>query len=166
MQKRFVTVQEEFDSLRQYAYIYCHIYGDILSTPFVIENSVEQALIPTMILQPVLENALVHGIRAEKAVVSLNASAAEDGRLCLQIQDNGKGMAPELVERILRGDNEAAASSGVGMRNVYDRLRLIYDGQLDFDIQSKLGEGTLVSITIPMIFDEKELKRYQESGVK
>ena len=171
MRKRFVTVQEEFDSLRQYAYIYCHIYGDILSTPFVIENSVNQALIPTMILQPVLENALVHGIRADKAVVSLNACETEDGRLCLRIQDNGKGMETEMVERILRGDNEssaddARATNGVGMRNVYDRLKLIYGDRLGFDIVSRVGEGTLVSITLPLIFDEKELNRYKESGIE
>ena len=169
MQKRFITVQEEFDSLRQYAYIYCHIYGDILSTPFDMEEGTQQALIPTMILQPVLENALVHGIRAEHAVVSLNAARAADGRLCLQIRDNGNGIAPEVIEKILSEEPENAednrGTSGVGMRNVLARLRLIYGDRLSFSIESKVGEGTLVSIIIPMAFDEKEMDRYKESGV-
>jgi len=170
MQKRFITVQEEFDSLRQYAYIYCHIYGDILSTPFDMEEGTEQALIPTMILQPVLENALVHGIRAEQAVVSLNAARAEDGRLCLQIRDNGKGIAPEVIEKIMSDEQESAednrGSSGVGMRNVVARLRLIYGKRLTFSIESEPGEGTLVSIVIPLAFEETELDRYKESGVE
>ena len=170
MQKRFITVQEEFDSLRQYAYIYRHIYGDILSTPFDIEEGMDKALIPTMILQPVLENALVHGIRAEQAVVSLNARRAEDGRLCLQIRDNGKGIEPEMIERILCEEPDQAtednkATNGVGMRNVHARLRLIYGNRLTFAIESQLGRGTLVSIVIPMTFEEKELDRYKESGV-
>lgn len=168
MQNRFITVQEELDSLTQYAYIYRRIYGDILSTPFSIEEGMEQALIPTMILQPVLENALVHGIRIEKAIVSLKVFRGEDGRLCLQIRDNGKGMAPEVVERILGGEGEAAcrdehSGSGVGIRNVYARLKLIYGDQLDFSIQSQLGAGTLVAISIPIMYDEKALE-HQAGG--
>lgn len=170
MQNRFITVQEEFDSLRQYAYIYCYIYGDILSTPFSIEDGVNRALIPTMILQPVLENALVHGIRAEHAVVSLNACTADDGRLCLQIRDNGKGIPPEMIERILNNREEQPSAesserSGVGMRNVRDRLKLIYREQLTFSIESQLDRGTLVSILVPLIYAEKELERHRESDV-
>ena len=162
MQKHFITVQEEFESLKQYASIYCHIYGDILSTPFTIESNVQQALIPTMILQPILENALTHGIRAEKAVVSLKAFMEESGQLCLQVRDNGQGIAPEVIERISGEKNEVYAEnthtkSSVGMRNVYDRLKLIYGEHMIFDVKSRLNEGTLVSIIVPLIFDEKEL---------
>ena len=145
MQKHFITVQEEFESLKQYASIYCHIYGDILSTPFTIESNVQQALIPTMILQPILENALTHGISAEKAVVSLKAFMAESGQLCLQVRDNGQGIAPEVIERISNGENEVSAEnthakSSVGMRNVYDRLKLIYGEHMIFDVKSRLNE--------------------------
>ena len=159
MQKHFITVQEEFESLKQYASIYCHIYGDILSTPFTIESNVQQALIPTMILQPILENALTHGIRAEKAVVSLKAFMEESGQLCLQVRDNGQGIAPEVIERISRKTKfrrKHHTKSSVGMRNVYDRLKLIYGEHMIFDVKSRLDEGPSVYYS-SLIFDEKEL---------
>lgn len=162
MQKRFVTVQEELDSLKQYAYIYCHIYGSILSVPFSMEHGTEYALIPTMILQPVLENALVHGIRSEKAIVEVKAHQSKDGRLCIRIRDNGTGMPPEKVNLILKADagmpiGEEQNSAGVGMRNVRDRLQLIYGSRMQLAIDSRMGEGTEVSITIPLVYQEEEL---------
>jgi sensor histidine kinase YesM len=163
MQKRFIPVRSEFESLKQYAHIYHHIHGSNLSTPFTFTPAAADALIPTMVLQPVLENALVHGVRPaeDEAVVAITA-ADEGGSLCLEVRDNGGGMPPELVEQILHGPaNEPAAdgrpSTGVGMRNVRDRLRLIYGERVRLTIESREGEGTLVRIVIPLVYDEEEL---------
>lgn len=163
MQKRFIPVRREFESLKEYAHIYHHIHGSTLSTPFTCTPAAAEALIPTMILQPVLENALVHGIRPaeDEAVVAI--SAAEDGDdLCIEVRDNGSGMPHELVEQIMHGPaNEPMAdgrtSTGVGMRNVRDRLRLIYGERVQLTIDSREGEGTLVRIVIPLVYDEGEL---------
>lgn len=162
MQKRFITVNQEFDSLKQYAYIYRHIHGESLSTPFFCDRDAGWALIPTMILQPVLENALVHGVRSNDAVVDI-AAAVEGERLTIRVKDNGEGMPQARVEQILHGTvsqdpENARPSAGIGMRNVRDRLRLIYGDEAAFSIESRLGEGTAVSITIPLIYDESELK--------
>lgn len=164
MQKRFITVRKEFGSLKQYAHIYHHIHGSTLSTPFTSTPAAADALIPTMILQPVLENALVHGIRPaeDEAVVAI--SATDDGaRLTIDVRDNGIGMPAELVEQILNGPaNEPvggnrATSTGIGMRNVRDRLRLIYGERATLTIESREGEGTLVSISIPLVYNEEAL---------
>ena len=163
MQKRFITVRKEFDSLKQYAHIYHHIHGSTLSTPFTATPAAAEALIPTMILQPVLENALVHGIRPaeDEAVVAI--SATDDwGRLTIDVRDNGIGMPAELVEQILNGPASEPvggnrASTGIGMRNVRDRLRLIYGERATLAIESREGEGTVVSISIPLVYDESEL---------
>ena len=164
MQKKFITVRREFDSLKQYAYIYHHIHGNTLSTPFTCTPEVADALIPTMILQPVLENALVHGVRPaeDEALVTVSAEADEQGQLVVKVQDNGSGMPVEIMEQILysaadepMGGNRY--STGIGMRNVRDRLRLIYGERAKLTIQSDEGSGTLVSITIPLVYDEDEL---------
>ena len=163
MQKRFITVRQEFESLKQYAHIYHHIHGSTLSTPFTYTPNAADALIPTMILQPVLENALVHGILPAEDNAVVDISATDEGeRLTIIVRDNGSGMPPELVAQILNdpvdepmGGNRA--SSGIGMRNVRDRLRLIYGKRAVLSIESHEGQGTQVSVTIPLAYDETEL---------
>lgn len=160
MQKRFIPVKREFDSLKQYAYIYRHIHGENLETPFHCTTGAAFALIPTMILQPVLENALVHGVRTDHAVVDISARD-EDDRLVICVKDNGEGMPPERVERILNGAAEESEqngrrSTGIGMRNVRDRLRLIYGSAAELRIESRLGEGTAVTVLLPLAYEEEE----------
>lgn len=164
MEKKFVTVHREFDSLKQYAHIYHHIHGSTLSTPFIFSPEAADALIPTMILQPVLENALVHGVgRAEdEALVTVSAEAEGEDRLLITVRDNGDGMPKETVEQILNGPanepmNGNRYTAGIGLRNVRDRLRLIYGDRAKLVIKSKKGAGTLVSISIPLVYDEDEL---------
>lgn len=160
MQKRFIPVKREFDSLKQYAYIYRHIYGENLETLFHCTTGAAFALIPTMILQPVLENALVHGVRTDHAVVDISARDEGD-RLVICVKDNGEGMPSERVERILNGSAEESEqqgrkSTGIGMRNVRDRLRLIYGSAAELRIESRLGEGTAVTVLLPLACEEEE----------
>ncbi len=164
IEKKFVTVHREFESLKQYAHIYHHIHGCTLSTPFLYAHEVADALIPTMILQPVLENALVHGVghTEEEALVSVTAEAEGDDRLVVTVQDNGDGMPRETVDQILYGPanepmNGSRFTVGIGMRNVRDRLRLIYGDLAKLVIESSESTGTLVSISIPLVYDEEEL---------
>ena len=170
MEKRFIPVRCEIDSLSQYAHIYGYIYGNILSTPFSMEPGTEEALIPTMILQPVLENALVYGVRSEHSVVALTVRKTPDGDLCLIVEDNGAGMPPEMVQKILDGEAQGTPetkphpSSGVGVRNVRDRLALIYGDKMRFEIDSTVGQGTKVRITVPLIYSEEELTLEPKAG--
>ncbi|MEA5015177.1 MAG: histidine kinase [Candidatus Limiplasma sp.] len=169
MQKRFITVRREFESLKQYAYIYRHIHGEMLSTPFHCAPEASDALIPTMILQPVLENALVHGVNptGKQAVVAISACDEGADTLLIEVRDNGSGMPPEMVDMILNGQADAPlgphhAGTGIGMRNVRDRLRLIYGQRAVLSIDSRPGQGTLVSIRIPLAYDEEELGAGEE----
>ena len=164
MEKKFVTVHREFESLKQYAHIYHHIHGSTLSTPFIYTPEVADALVPTMILQPVLENALVHGIRRaeDEALVAVSAEAEGEDRLVVTVRDNGDGMPEETVEQILNGPanepmNGSRFTVGIGLRNVRDRLRLIYGDRAQLAIESKTGAGTTVSVSIPLVYDEDEL---------
>ena len=163
MQKRFITVRKEFASLEQYAHIYHHIHGSTLSTPFLCAPTAAEALIPTMILQPVLENALVHGVCPAEDEPVVAISATDDGeRLTIDVRDNGVGISAEVVEQIMFGPaNEPVggnrASTGIGMRNVRDRLYLIYGDRATLVVRSREGEGTVVSISIPLVYDEGEL---------
>lgn len=155
MEKKFIPVRREFDSLREYAYIFRHIYGSVLETPFSCEPEVEKALIPTMILQPLLENALVHGIRSEDAVVSIRARRQGEARLIIEVEDNGDGIDADRLRQLLDAavrpdESEEKKSGGVGLRNVRDRLRLIYGEEATLGIRSEPGVGTTVTIELPL----------------
>ena len=152
---KLVTVQQEFEGLSQYAYIYCRIHGDSLKTLFHYDEDVSDTLIPTMVIQPLLENALIHGLSSTLAqtVVETDAWQEDDSVLMIEIRDNGCGMSQETIRRILNSEREAGETepqrNGIGIRNVLDRLKLIYGDQATLSIESELGEGTTVRIRIP-----------------
>lgn len=158
IRKKFVTVDQEFNSLVQYAQIYRSIYGDSLKVEFDIEPEAQAAILPTMIIQPLLENALVHGTGGA-AGTTIRALARREGDfLVATISDNGSGMTDEQIEKLLGTREEAKASGGrtsLGVRNVLDRLHLLYGEQGTMSIKSEIGWGTVVSIRLPICFEEK-----------
>ena len=95
--------------------------------------------------------------------MALTVRKTPDGDLCLIVEDNGAGMPPEMVQKILDGEAQGTPetkphpSSGVGVRNVRDRLALIYGDKMRFEIDSTVGQGTKVRITVPLIYSEEEL---------
>ena len=154
MRKKFVTVEQEFLSLQQYAEIYCGIYGDLLTAEFNIAPEAEGAFLPTMLIQPLLENALVHGGNTQEDTKITVSAGAEDGQLVVCVQDNGKGMQPEMVRQILGGDAPLSQSGGektsLGVRNVLERMHLLYGGAASMQIESEPGRGTRVILRIPL----------------
>lgn len=155
IRKKFVTVEHEFYSLSHYAQIYKVNYGNNLNAEFAIDPSAEGAYLPTMIIQPLLENALVHSnIRGRSTTIRTTAKA-EDGRLIVCIRDNGPGMTQETIDRILSCHAASAKEdtrTSLGVRNVLDRMHLLYGDEGKMDIQSEVGRGTCVSVCFPLRF--------------
>lgn len=158
IRKKFVTVDQEFRSLAQYAEIYRSIYGDSLKVEFDIEPQALEAILPTMIIQPLLENALVHGT-GSAAGTTIRASARTDGAYLLaSISDNGAGMTQETIDKLMSTREEAKASGGrtsLGVRNVLDRLHLLYGDEGSMSIVSEPGKGTCVSVRLPLSYEER-----------
>jgi len=160
IRKKFVTVSQEFLSLQQYAEIYRVIYGDSLQVEFEIAPQAETALLPTMIVQPLLENALVHGTGAKAGTV-ISAKAQTDGDfLLVSIIDNGSGMTRETIDRILgaggHADKADQSRTSLGVRNVLDRMHLLYGDAGSMSIESEIGKGTCVNVRLPLRYDENK----------
>jgi sensor histidine kinase YesM len=156
MNARYITLDSEFTSLRDYAEIYRYIYGERVRIEFDCPEKLRKALIPSMVLQPVLENALVHGIKANDDESLIIVSAKEDkDKLLVSIKDHGPGMPEDIKKQILSNDAVDAGAiqsqhhSGIGLRNVIERLRLIYGDLVSFEIDSG-SDGTEICITIPV----------------
>lgn len=145
-----VTLADEIENTRNYIYIQRCRFGERIRFGFQVEESCTDLEIPCMILQPLVENAISHGvgsmISGGEVVVSL---ARQQEHVCLEVRDNGVGIAPELLEKIKTAfATERNDDSHIGLHNVYQRLRLFYGAGLKFELESGPG-GTTVRMLLP-----------------
>ncbi|MFC0215081.1 sensor histidine kinase [Paenibacillus chartarius] len=154
-----VTLREEVRNAIEYMTIQRERFGDrIRFITEIDEWSVDQH-IPCLTLQPLLENAIIHGIEhmEEGAVLKLSIVKKED-RVCIEVADNGVGMDQETRDRLLqsvwedspRPHTGKSHSSGLGTANVFKRLQLFYDGMQSIEIVSGIGQGTTVRLHLPL----------------
>lgn len=155
-----VFLREETDNVEDYLAIQRTRYGETLQYVIAIEAPEKEMLVPKMILQPLVENALIHGLEPKDGNKSLvlKAVSGEEG-LTIILKDNGVGMTEEKIKHVLSGkENEENPDSqhGVGIYNVHQRIQMNYGEQYGLHIISKLGEGTEIQITLPRVREGEE----------
>lgn len=159
-----VTIREEIENVETYMYILKTRFGERISYSSQIEEGLLDCLIPSTILQPVVENAYLHGLEGYegKGYISLNLMR-EGAKIRIEIVDNGIGMDKETIASILtfseNDKNDANTSSGIGMQNVVERLKHFSSEARQEEviaIDSKLGAGTKIVLWLPMIKENKE----------
>jgi len=139
----FVPLRDELDFIDDYLDIEVARFGrDKLQFLKEVGDGTLDAFVPSMLLQPIIENAIRHGLapKVEGGEIRLRTRLA-DGRLAIDIHDNGMGISAERLTQIY--------SEGIGISNVRERLRLLYGDQFLMDIQSREGDGTQIRIEIP-----------------
>ncbi|CAM4286801.1 MAG: histidine kinase [Paenibacillus macerans] len=160
-----VTLQEELDHIREYVTIQQARFRDRIRFDLHIEASVLHQQIPALTIQPLVENAFLHGVKdmEDGAVIALTLSRTGTD-VQIEISDNGKGMPEETRLSALRleGGAESGGSTGLGMRNVFKRLQLFYGKEGMVEIGSSNGQGTAITIRIPA---RKESERTDVSVV-
>lgn len=139
--RSFVTLEDELDIADAYLDIERARFGERLEVDFVVDESVRHHVVPTLILQPLIENAVRHGVsqKVGGGKVSIEAQL-QDGDLRVVVRDTGVGMKSGI---------DAALSRGVGLRNVYDRLVQLYGEGYAPRIDSTPGAGTTVTVRVP-----------------
>ena len=153
------TLREEIDSIEDYFFIQKRRFGDRLTFCVDVSDDVPNVPIPAVILQPLVENAVKHGMSEEGMNISLKVRMKKR-QVILRVEDDGVGISPEHLENIQSclhmGLNSSgnAPGSNIGLTNVYKRLKAYYGTDLQFSIESELGCGTLITITIPQ--EEKQ----------
>ncbi len=139
----FVPLQEELDFIDDYLDIEVARFGrDNLQIHKRIDEHTLDAFVPSMLLQPIVENALKHGLAGKigGGELAINTST-QDGRLVISIEDNGVGIPKERMAQVF--------GEGIGISNVHERLRVLYGADFRMDISSREGEGTRIRIEIP-----------------
>lgn len=149
------SLEEELTAVENYIYILnVRFAGDIHFTKRV-DKSIISCRVPSMILQPLVENAVNHGIRniEWEGKILLEVTGGKDS-IQIRVQDNGKGMSQERIQEVLGGNagagEEQSDSTGVGMNNVISRLELYYDRKNLVEINSQgTDRGTEIILTLP-----------------
>jgi two-component system sensor histidine kinase YesM len=153
----YITVREEESHIRSYLEIQQFRYRDILEYNISIDDGIYEYEILKMTLQPLVENALYHGIKNKRGMGHITVTGVkQDENMVFTVADDGLGMKEDRLEfmrRVVKGEEKDAksASSGFGLYNVAKRLQLNYGSKCSIDLQSTYGEGTTITITIPVL---------------
>ena len=152
----YITVKEETAHIRSYLTIQQFRYRDILEYEIDIPAELEEYQILKLTLQPLVENALYHGIKNKRGLGHILVSGKKQGdHLVFTVRDNGKGMDPErlaYVQRLISGElKDEDAPSGFGLFNVNQRLQLNYGPEYGLLLASEEGEWTEVNVIIPAV---------------
>ncbi|MCS7463865.1 sensor histidine kinase [Paenibacillus doosanensis] len=154
--KEFIPLREELHYVQSYINIQKYKYIDRFSVHYQISPELLDTPVLKLILQPLVENAVTHGVGVikEKGIITVKAYV-ENGLLKLEVADNGGGMTAEQIRLLLEEDADAARtkpfrSGGMGICNVNERIRMVYGPEYGLQIFSRPGAFTRVEITIPV----------------
>lgn len=151
------TVSEELDHVSLYVKLQNMRFENKIDFLIDVPDEILLCEIPKLVLQPIVENAILHGIRGKesKSGTIVIMAWVEGSDIIFLVTDDGTGIPPEQLEQILSGKGESVSGSNIGVYNTHRRLQLYYDNQeFGLTYRSILGEGTEVEIRIPMVFSE------------
>jgi len=144
----FVSLREELESVDEYLDIETVRFGRQLRIEKALSPDTLDGVVPSMILQPLVENSIKHGISPKVGGGRIILrSRRENGRTIIEVEDNGQGMTSERLDQIFSGAGDNG--SGIGLRNVGERLRVIYGELAGLHLTSEPGRGTVARIDIP-----------------
>ncbi|MBF8192217.1 histidine kinase [Nonomuraea sp. K274] len=144
----FTTLAEELRSIDRYLILERARFGDQLQVTLRIAPEVLPVAVPFLCLQPLVENAVRHGLESRNGIGRITIVAEDAGAECrISVEDDGLGMDPDRLRRILAGD--IASAGGVGLANVDERLRQVYGDEYGLVVETGAGAGTKVNIRLP-----------------
>ena len=162
--KDIITVKEEITHVSNYLYIQKIRYKDKLNYVIHVDESLYAVEVPKLILQPLVENAIYHGVKAKRGGGTITITGVPEGEnLVFTVQDDGAGMLQEKVEELNRRMSERSVldeQKSFGLFYIRERIQLCYGTGYGVHVESALGEGTRVTITLPLYqkpkkFDEE-----------
>ena len=142
-----VTVEEEIENVKNYIIIQKLRYGDLFETVYNIDEDVKHSKILKFLLQPIVENSILHAFEedGEHQILTIRAKAWK-GYLRIEIGDNGKGF------RVMESVTSNKKLSGIGMKNIQDRIQLMYGDAYSMRVESVIHVGTITTLYLPLQF--------------
>lgn len=152
-----ILLKKEIEHVRNYLIIQSMRYADKFTYEISVEPEVEKCKIIKLILQPIVENCIYHGIKKKRGSSQIIIKAYREGDLLiLKVTDDGCGMSRETCEKILSYEieQENISGSGIGVKNVNERIQLRFGKEYGLSYESEEGEGTTVTYVLPYCTEE------------
>lgn len=148
--KEIITVEEEINHIESYLVIQKMRYKEKLHYTLDIDPATLTCRIPRLIIQPLVENAIYHGIKIKElgGAVTITTMADENG-LLITVEDDGVGMTKERIEQIF-ANGVVRTDGGIGVRNVNDRIKTYLGDQYGLTFYSEPDKGTTAMLRLPM----------------
>jgi len=156
----WITIAEEIERTKSYLTIQKMRYRDILDFDIQVDDRVKENTILKLILQPLVENALYHGIKNKRqgGTIQVCAKLNNENEVLLVVEDNGIGFTAEKLAQLQKeletDSDDIRAESGFGIGNVNNRIRLYYGKQYGLSVKSEYNTGTCVTLVIPVKKDD------------
>ena len=157
--KEFITIRQEEQHISSYLQIQGKRYHDILDYHIYIDPEIYEYQIPKLTLQPLVENALYHGIKYKRSRGMIEITGTKEGEnLYLTVADDGVGMDEDELKKLKKEISRPCkeTESGFGLANVNERIRMYFGSEYGMKIWSEKGSGTRITIEIPAITDNPE----------
>ncbi|MEW5815542.1 MAG: sensor histidine kinase [Spirochaetota bacterium] len=156
---KIITLDENIKQLERYIFIQKARYMDRFLAKYQIAPETRKLFLHKFLIQPVLENAIIHGLEEKTSggLLCIRSSIREEN-LVIEVYDNGKGISEDTIKKIFIGTNDG---NHIGLLNVHKRIQLYYGEAYGVQIESKVGEYTTVRLILPQI---KELERINANG--
>ena len=163
-----VTLMEEINNLYTYIYILETRFGDLIKFTFDIniQDQANDILMPAMIIQPLIENACIHGVGEMEEGGEIELSVNKYGNIIeVIVADNGKGMTGETLKNIMNLNNDtekpksfgkSGHTTGIGLDNVHKRLNVFYEREDILSIESQINKGTKIILRLPLTIGGEE----------
>lgn len=152
----FSSLKNELDYIENYLILYQGIYEDRLCIKLEVDTKYEMVPVPTFILQPIVENSLVHGMENKIDLCTIRIYVDKKGdNLRIHVWDDGAGIPEEKLHELQNFQYQREGRPRVGINNVQERIQMLYGMQYGLDIQSEEGIYTEVTVNIPMYQDRE-----------
>lgn len=147
--KEFTTIRDELDHLKNYMLIQKNRFGDRIQMDIDAAEGVEEYIILNLILQPLVENAIVHGLEQKRGKGNVHITIHESDNLLLCcVEDDGVGLDAKQLETVLH--NQKSGGSGFALKNIQTRIHHAYGEEYGLSFFSEKGKGTKVVISLPL----------------
>jgi two-component system, sensor histidine kinase YesM len=153
---KLVTIEEELSMVKDYLYIQSFRYKDKFTVIYDIDESVTKCMTCKFVLQPIIENAIFHGLEPKEGLgtIKINIERVEESIL-FTVEDNGVGISEEHLAVVLNGQvSNLRGFSAIGVYNVDERIKRVFGNEYGLKIRSCINEFTCVEIRIPVIEDK------------
>lgn len=159
-----VTLESELEFTKSYLELQAARFGDRASYSIYCEVDRNYKILP-LIIQPIVENAFVHGIEGEKSNGRIEIKVFyRNGKVVIEVSDNGQGIEPDKLRELLAKleRNDTSSGKSIGLTNVNKRIKMYHGEQYGLTVETTLGYGTTIRITLPKVVDENVMKRLPE----